>query len=89
MSVLTTIEADASKVLKWITGEASKVESAGPAVLAGLGTLAGAVEKALADTAGAAANPASLLLTLGTDVSDFKAVWPDIKAFLATLGIKV
>ena len=89
MSVLSTIEADAEKVLSWLTGEASKVEKAGPGVLAGLGVLAAGVEKGLGDVVTAAGNPASIVVNLGTDISDFKAVWPDIKAFLATMGIKV
>ena len=89
MSILKTIETDAEKVLSWLTHDAAKIEKAGPNVLAGLGTLAGAVEKALADVAGAATSPASLVLNLGTDIADFKAVWPDVKAFIETLGIKV
>jgi hypothetical protein len=89
MSILSTIETDASKVLTWITGEAAKVEKAGPGVLAGLGVLAAGVETALQDVVTSAGNPSQIVLNLGTDISDFKAVWPDIKAFLATLGIKV
>jgi hypothetical protein len=83
------IEIAAEDALKFITGGASKVESAGPDVVAGLGVLAGAVEKALSDVASGASNPAQLVLALPADISDLKAVWPAIVTFLGTLGVKV
>ena len=47
----------------------------------------GAVEKPLAELAGAAANPLNIALDIQT-VTDLKAAWPDVKAFLSTLGVK-
>jgi hypothetical protein len=46
------------------------------------------VEKPLAELAGAAANPLNIALDVQT-VTDLKAVWPEVKAFLVTLGIKL
>jgi len=80
------IEIGAEDALKWLTG-ASKTLQAAPAVVAALATLIGAVEKPLSELAGAAANPLNIPLDVQT-VSDLKAVWPDVKAFLATLGVK-
>jgi hypothetical protein len=66
-----------------------KVNAGGPSALAAAGVLFGAVDKALADGAAAAANPTTLVLNLGTDVADIKAVWPAAKQLIATLGIKL
>ena len=46
-----------------------------------------AVEKPLAEMAGAAANPMNIPLDIQT-VTDLKAVWPDLKQFLTSLGVK-
>ena len=46
------------------------------AVVAALATLVGAVEKPLAELAGAAANPLNIALDVQT-VTDLKAVWPE------------
>jgi hypothetical protein len=80
------IEIGASDALKWLTG-ANKALHAAPTVVAALATLAGAVEKPLSDLAGAAANPLNIPLDIQT-VTDLKAVWPDVKAFLGSLGVK-
>lgn len=80
------IEIGAEDVLKWLTG-ANKALSAAPAVVAALATLVGAVEKPMAELAGAAANPLNIALDVQT-VTDLKAVWPDVKKFLVTLGVK-
>jgi hypothetical protein len=80
------IEIGAEDVLKWLTG-ANKALSAAPAVIAALATLVGAVEKPMAELAGAAANPLNIALDVQT-VTDLKAVWPDVKKFLGTLGVK-
>jgi hypothetical protein len=47
----------------------------------------GAIEKPLAELAGAAANPMNIPLDIQT-VTDLKAVWPQLEAFLKTLGVK-
>jgi len=80
------IEIGAEDALKWLTG-ANKALSAAPAVIAALATLVGAVEKPLAELAGAAANPLNIALDVQT-VTDLKAAWPDVKAFLGSLGVK-
>jgi hypothetical protein len=80
------IEIGAEDVLKWLTG-ANKALSAAPAVIAALATLVGAVEKPMAELAGAAANPLNIALDVQT-VTDLRAAWPDVKKFLGTLGVK-
>jgi len=80
------IEIGAEDALKWLSG-ANKTLKATPAVIAALATLIGAVEKPLAEVAGVAANPLNILLDIQT-VNDLKAVWPEVKQFLTTLGVK-
>jgi hypothetical protein len=80
------IEIGAEDALKWLTG-ANKALKAAPEVVAALATLVAAVEKPLTELAGAAANPLNIALDIQT-VTDLKAVWPDVKAFLGTLGVK-
>ena len=80
------IEIGAEDALKWLTG-ANKALQAAPAVVAALATLVGALEKPLADLAGAAVNPLNIALDMQT-VNDLKAVWPQLKSFLETLGVK-
>jgi hypothetical protein len=81
------IEVGAEDILKWLTG-ANKVINAAPNVIAALATLIGAVEKPLQDVAGVAANPLNIALDVQT-VQDLKAVWPEVKKFLSTLGVKL
>jgi hypothetical protein len=85
---LGSIEVACADVLKFITGGASTVTKATPTALAAFGTLATGVEAAIADVAEGAAAPASLIVTIPGDVEAFVAAWADVKAFLATLGIK-
>jgi hypothetical protein len=80
------IEIGAEDALKWLSG-ANKTLKATPAVIAALATLIGAVEKPLAEVAGVAANPLNIPLDIQT-VNDLKAVWPEVKQFLTTLGVK-
>jgi hypothetical protein len=80
------IEIGAEDALKWLTG-ANKALTAAPAVVAALATLIGAVEKPMAEFAGAAANPLNIALDIQT-VTDLRAAWPDVQAFLKTLGVK-
>ena len=54
-----------------------------------VGVLAAAVDKSLGDVQAAVANPTTLILDFGQDMADFKANWPALKTFLATLGIKL
>jgi hypothetical protein len=80
------IEIGAEDALKWLSG-ADKAMKATPAVVAALATLIGAVEKPITEVAAVAANPLNIPLDIQT-VQDLKAVWPDVKTFLTTLGVK-
>jgi hypothetical protein len=80
------IEIAATDALKWL-GKAQTALTAAPGVVAGLATLIGAVDKPLTDLAGVAANPLNIPLDIQT-ATDLKAVWPEVKAFLGTLGVK-
>jgi hypothetical protein len=80
------IEIAAADVLKWL-GKAQTAVSAAPAVVAALATLVTQLEKPIMEVSGVAANPLNIALDLQT-ATDLKAVWPDIKAFLVTLGVK-
>jgi hypothetical protein len=80
------IEIGAEDALKWL-GKAQTAIQAAPAVVAALATLASAVEKPLVDLSGVAANPLNIPLDIQT-AQDLKAVWPQVKAFLGTLGVK-
>jgi hypothetical protein len=81
------IEIGAEDALKWLTG-ANKSLQAAPAVIAALGTLMGAIEKPITEVAGVVSNPLNIALDVQA-VADIRAVWPQITAFLATLGIKL
>lgn len=81
------IQIAAEDALKWLTG-ANKTLKAAPAVIAALATLLGAVEKPLTDLVGAAANPLNIALDVQT-VTDLRAAWPEVTAFLGTLGVKL
>ncbi len=81
------IEIGAEDALKWLIG-ANNALHAAPEVVAALGTLIGAVEKPLADIAGAAQNPLNISLDVQT-INDLKAAWPAVSKFLACLGVKL
>lgn len=80
------IEVGAEDVLKWLAG-ANRALSAAPEVIAGLATLVGALDKPLTELAAAAANPLNISLDVQT-VRDMKTVWPQVKQFLTSLGVK-
>jgi succinate dehydrogenase hydrophobic anchor subunit len=80
------IEIGAADVLNWL-GKAHTALTAAPAVIAGLATLVTAVDKPLLELSGVIANPLNIALDVQT-ASDLKAVWPDVKTFLGTLGVK-
>lgn len=82
--LLKDIEVEAGKVLSFL----ARAEKAEPQVVAALGVLLGAVSKAVTDVQGAAAQPLNIQLDQAT-FADIKAVWPDVKAFAATFGIKL
>jgi len=80
------IEIGAEDALKWL-GKAHGAIAAAPGVVAALATLVTAAEKPLVELAGSAANPLNISLDYQTAI-DLKAVWPDVKLFLGTLGVK-
>lgn len=83
------VEIAAEDLFQWVTKANNGLSKDSPAAIPALGTILGAVGKAIADASGAAANPAQLIITLPQDVADYKAVWADIVAFAATVGIKL
>jgi hypothetical protein len=80
------IEIGAEDALKWL-GKAQTTLSAAPGVIAALATLASAVDKPLLDLSGVATNPLNIPLDIQTAL-DLKAVWPEVKIFLESLGVK-
>lgn len=81
------IEIGAEDALKWLMG-AGRALHAAPAAVAALATMATALEKPLAELAGAAVNPLNIALDIQT-AADLKAAWPEVKAFLKSLGVKM
>lgn len=89
MSLISTLEADAAKVLHFLSGAETEIQKVGPTVIAGLGTILGAVSTAITDGEGAAAAGG---LNIALDVqtaADVKAVWPDLVKFAESLGVKL
>jgi len=80
------IEIGAEDLLNWL-GKAHTALAAAPGVVAALATVVTAMDKPLVELSAVAANPLNIPLDLQT-AEDLKAVWPDVKAFLATLGVK-
>jgi len=80
------IELAAEDALKWFGG-ARTVLAAAPGVVAALATLATAVERPLIELSGVATNPLNIPLDIQT-ANDLKVVWPDVKKFLESLGVK-
>lgn len=87
MSVITTIEGDAEKVLSWLVKKVTGLQAVEPQVVAALGVLLGAVGTSIAAIAADAAAPS---ITLSAEaIADIKAVWPAITEFAASIGIKL
>jgi hypothetical protein len=83
--VIKDVEVEASKVLTFL----AKAEKATPGATAALGVILGAVSKSMSDVS-LAANQSGLNISLDQQtLTDLKTVWPDVKAFAATLGIKL
>ena len=80
------IEIGVEDALKWL-GKAHGAIAAAPGVVAALATLISATEKPLVELSGVVANPLNIPLDYQTAM-DLKAVWPDVKSFLSTLGVK-
>jgi hypothetical protein len=80
------VELAAEDALKWFGGIRAVVTAA-PGVVAALATLATAVERPLIELSGVATNPLNIALDIQT-ANDLKVVWPDVKKFLESLGVK-
>jgi hypothetical protein len=80
------VEIGADDALRWLIG-ANKSLRAAPVVIAALATLVGAVDQPLTDLAAAAANPLNIALDVQT-AADLAAAWPEVKAFLSSLGVR-
>jgi len=87
VSIEKGIEIGAEDALKWLAG-ANRDLKAAPAVIAALGTLIGALDKPIAELAAAAANPLNISLDIQT-TQDLRAVWPEVRQFITTLGVKL
>ena len=91
VNIATEIEVDAAKVLAYITRTEEIVIKRAPAAIAALGVAAAALTVALKDCALVAGNPTAVL-NIEFDhqtLADLKAVWGDVEALLAELGIKL
>jgi hypothetical protein len=88
MSIVTVVLKDTEVAAEKVLSFLAKTEKAEPQVIAALGVLLGAVGTAVTSVQGAAAAPLNVQLDQAT-FADIKAVWPDVKAFAATLGIKL
>lgn len=81
------IEIGAEDALKWLVG-AGKALRAAPAAIAALAAMAAALEKPLIELEQVAVNPLNIQLDVQT-AHDLKAAWPEVKAFLKSLGVKM
>ena len=82
------IQVAAEDVLKFLTHAQAVEKELEPGTVAALGVLLGAVESALVDVQGVAANPLNIQLDIAT-VNNLKAVWPAVQGFAASIGIKL
>jgi hypothetical protein len=81
------IEVAAEDALRFV----EKAETKTPQVAGALGVVLGAVGKAISDVETGAQTPTQVLnISFDQQVyADLKAVWPDVKTFVATLGVKL
>jgi hypothetical protein len=82
------IEVAAEDVLHFIAG-ADKALALTPAVVAGLGTILGAVSTAVTASESAAQGSGLNIALDQAAWTDIKAIWPDIVAFAKSIGIKL
>jgi hypothetical protein len=88
VSIEKGVEVGASDLLKFITG-ANKQLGAAPQVVAALATVLGAVSTAVTAGESAVASSGLNIALDQAELAAIKAVWPDVVAFLGTLGIKL
>jgi hypothetical protein len=81
------IEIGAEDALKWLVS-AGKALHAAPAAIAALATLVAALEKPIVELEQVATNPLNIALDIQT-ANDLKAAWPQVRAFLKSLGVKM
>ena len=81
------VEVAAVDVIKWAKEAETVTAKTSPTALAALAVLLSGVEKAAGDVATDTANPLAILLSGTSQAQDFIAVWPELKAFAADLGI--
>jgi hypothetical protein len=81
------VEVGAADVLRFLTAAQSTATKLEPGVIAAFGVLLGTLEKTMTDLSQAAASPLNISLD-ATTVGDLRAVWPQVAAFSASLGIK-
>ena len=87
VSIEKGIEIGAEDALKWLVG-AGKALHAAPAAIAALAAMAAALEKPIAELEEVAASPLNIPLDIQT-AKDLKAAWPEVIAFLKSLGVKM
>jgi hypothetical protein len=80
------IEISAEDALKWLTGVGRPLKAA-PKVVVALAVLVAALEKPLLDAEVTATQPLNIPLDIQT-AANLKAVWPEVKALLVSLGVK-
>lgn len=87
LNVEKGIEVAAEDVLGWLNKAEQKITVA-PAAVAALGVILGGIQKVVSDVSADVSNPVNLTL-LPAQISDIKAVWPEVQAFAKTLGINI
>ena len=87
VSIEKGIEIGAEDVLKWLVGAGNALRAA-PAAIAALAAMAAALEKPILELEEVAANPLNIPLDIQT-ATDLKAAWPEVIAFLKSLGVKM
>jgi hypothetical protein len=88
---LVTIEKDIEIAAETALHFVAKTNAEIPEVAGALGVVLSAVGKAIADVQSAAQSPTQVLnISFDQQVyTDLKAVWPQVQAFVATLGVKI
>lgn len=84
------VEVAAGDVVKWVANDKKEqltVTLPSPSALGALAVLLEGVAKAVVDVDDDVNNPVNLLLHGSVQIQDFIAVWPELKAFAADIGI--
>lgn len=89
MNVEKGVEVAATDVLKFLTRAEKVTATAGPQVIAGLGTLLGAVGAAILSGQAATGEGGVNIALDAQTVAAVRSVWTDIEAFAKSIGIKI